>query len=134
MDLITDHIAAFATAALAVSALVIFLILRRIYVLQRRYKTLLATVDRLQKESSDHANQLDALKTRVAELGEQLKHTRERQDQLEQRETLLRTYDPAIQLAHKGADVDELISACGLSKGEAELIMMLHRKSAEHTL
>lgn len=132
MDLVINHITLFVTAALA--ALVMFLICWRIYASQRRYKTLLATVDALQKESNDHANQLNALKARSAELGEHLKHTRERQDQLEQRETLSRTYDPAIQLAHKGADVDELISACGLSKGEAELIMMLHRNSAAHTL
>lgn len=134
MDLVINHIhiALFVTAALA--ALVMLLICWRIYASQRRYKTLLATVDALQKESHDHANQLNALKARSAELGEHLKHTRERQDQLEQRETLSRTYDPAIQLAHKGADVGELISACGLSKGEAELIMMLHRNSAAHTL
>jgi hypothetical protein len=35
-------------------------------------------------------------------------------------------YEVAVNLVRKGTDVDELVSTCGLSRGEAELIMRLY--------
>ncbi len=40
-------------------------------------------------------------------------------------------YEVAVNLVRKGTDVDELISTCGLSHGEADLIMRLYGTSAE---
>ena len=34
----------------------------------------------------------------------------------------------AIELARKGATVDELIEVCGLSRGEAELLTTMHKQ------
>lgn len=37
------------------------------------------------------------------------------------------TYQVAVKLVNKGADVQELVSTCGLTRGEAELILRLYR-------
>ena len=38
-----------------------------------------------------------------------------------------RPYQQAIRMVHKGASVDEIMSICEMSRGEAELIVMMHR-------
>lgn len=55
---------------------------------------------------------------------DQLRH---RQDQLELRMADAQTYGQAEQLVKRGADMEELIASCGLSRGEAELVMRMHR-------
>ena len=55
---------------------------------------------------------------------DQLRH---RQDQLELRMADSQTYGQAEQLVKRGAGIDELIATCGLSRGEAELVMRMHR-------
>lgn len=55
---------------------------------------------------------------------DQLRH---RQDQLELRMADAQSYGQAEQLVKRGAGMEELISSCGLSRGEAELVMRMHR-------
>ncbi|MDO9372443.1 MAG: DUF2802 domain-containing protein [Gammaproteobacteria bacterium] len=71
-----------------------------------------------------------ALTTCLAHLEQQVQHLSGRQNQLELRDPVRQTYEPAIRMVRKGADVEELVSTCGLARGEAELIMMLHRNAA----
>jgi uncharacterized protein YceH (UPF0502 family) len=37
------------------------------------------------------------------------------------------SYEHAINLVQKGADVNDLVNTCGLSQGEADLVKLLHR-------
>ncbi len=37
------------------------------------------------------------------------------------------SYEQAIKMVHKGASVEDLVELCGLARGEAELITMMHR-------
>jgi hypothetical protein len=37
-------------------------------------------------------------------------------------------YNLAIQMARKGASANDVASGCGISRGEAELIVALYRK------
>jgi hypothetical protein len=53
-----------------------------------------------------------------------------RQDRLDQSKGDERSYEQAIKLAQKGAPVEDLVELCGLARGEAELIAMLHRLDA----
>lgn len=62
----------------------------------------------------------------LVRLEQQMRRLTERQDQIEMRTAGDRPYTQAIQMVQHGADVDELISNCGLTRGEAELISMLH--------
>ena len=58
-----------------------------------------------------------------------LKDTVQRQEQLQQRDMGNLPYNDAVRLASKGASVDELVEHCSLSRSEAELVAMLHKKS-----
>lgn len=62
----------------------------------------------------------------LVRLEQQVRRLTERQDQIEMRTAGDRPYTQAIQMVQRGANVTELISRCGLTRGEAELIAMLH--------
>ena len=63
-------------------------------------------------------------------LEQQVRRINERQSALEMRSAGDRPYAQASELVHKGADIKELMEACGLTRGEAELLVMMHRGSA----
>jgi len=63
---------------------------------------------------------------RIARVEQTARRLRERQEQLELRDNGERLYSQAIRMVHRGADADELVSVCGLSRNEAELIVMMH--------
>lgn len=50
-----------------------------------------------------------------------------RQEQMVQSEPEAYSYDQAIKLAQKGTPLEEIMDICNLSRGEAELITMMHR-------
>ncbi|MCA1805511.1 MAG: DUF2802 domain-containing protein [Xanthomonadaceae bacterium] len=52
--------------------------------------------------------------------------TNMRQDQWELRSGSERSYQQAIQMVQHGAGAEELVRNCGLTPGEADLIVMLH--------
>lgn len=63
---------------------------------------------------------------RLARIERGLRLQDERQDKLEMRDSDLQAYGQATRLAHRGADAAELVRSCGISQGEAELIVSLH--------
>ena len=63
-------------------------------------------------------------------LEQRVRRINERQNVLEMRPVGDRPYAQASELVHKGADIEELMEACGLTRGEAELLVMMHRGSA----
>jgi hypothetical protein len=64
--------------------------------------------------------ELKALQQRQQELGV-------RQDKMAQSEPHDASFEQAIKLARKGSSVEEIMEICNLSRGEAELIAMMHR-------
>ncbi|HHH45175.1 MAG TPA: DUF2802 domain-containing protein [Gammaproteobacteria bacterium] len=66
----------------------------------------------------------------VVRLEQQVLRIIERQDVLELRSGGERPYRQASQLVHNGADIEELVGTCGLTRGEAELLVMMQRGSA----
>jgi len=75
----------------------------------------------------------EALESEIETLREQLLNFKEQLDQLKaapQPQTNTSSFSPysqAIQLAQQGAEVDEVAANCGISRGEAELIVAMHR-------
>ncbi|MCU0935612.1 MAG: DUF2802 domain-containing protein [Gammaproteobacteria bacterium] len=69
----------------------------------------------------------------VLRLEEKLRRLTERQDEISLREPDQRVYHQAIRLASRGASVEELVSTCGLPRGEAELIQILHQAGGSAT-
>jgi len=62
----------------------------------------------------------------VVKLEHQVNRLLERQTQTEMRTSTERPYSAAIQLVRQGSDAGELVEKCGLTRGEADLIAMLH--------
>lgn len=67
---------------------------------------------------------------RLARMEKKLKIQTERQDKLELHEPNMQAYGQAARLVRKGADANELVDTCGLSRGEAELIMFLNAEQS----
>jgi len=65
----------------------------------------------------------------VIRLEQQVQRIVERQNQLDMRVNVERPYSRATQLVTRGADIDELVETCGLTRGEAELLVMMQRAS-----
>lgn len=66
----------------------------------------------------------------VVRLEQQVQRMVDRQDMLELRTGGERPYRQASQLVNKGADIGELVDRCGLTRGEAELLVMMQRGAA----
>jgi hypothetical protein len=64
---------------------------------------------------------------RVHRIEKSLKEVSHRQEQIDQTDPGAQAYQQAIKMAQKGASAEELIEICGLTRGEADLIAMLHR-------
>ncbi|HEY9199372.1 MAG TPA: DUF2802 domain-containing protein [Gammaproteobacteria bacterium] len=118
------------TALLA--ALVIVLAVGQIYqliTLRRLRRQLHTGADQTSRHRDDFAALCKAsvgAGDHLVRLEQQVRRLTERQDQIEMRSAGDRPYTQAIQMVQSGADVSELISRCGLTRGEAELIAMLH--------
>ena len=71
---------------------------------------------------------LAAISERLAKLEILIGQFRENmeQDGLPNRDSDQKTFKIATKLALQGADVEEIVELCGLARGEAELIRMLH--------
>lgn len=76
---------------------------------------------------------LDEMEGEIDQLREQLLHFKEQLDKLQAapppqaNAPSSSPYSQAIQLAKQGADVAEVAANCGISRGEAELIVAMHR-------
>jgi hypothetical protein len=62
---------------------------------------------------------------RMARMEKRARRLTERQEQMELRDSGDRLYAQAVRMVEKGAGVDELVSVCGLSRGEAELMVRM---------
>lgn len=63
---------------------------------------------------------------RLNEMEKRSRRLTERLEQLELRDQSYRQYDQAIKLIKSGTSVDEVMSSCGLNRGEVELICTMH--------
>ena len=96
----------------------------------------------LQKQIEALRQELDLTKVRVAALAAQLKLTQFEHDdlQLQSPSIVMATLDEtsqdespyahAIRLAQQGADAQKVAAACGISRGEADLIVAIYRSAA----
>ena len=96
--------------------------------LRRRESQHESQVSALRADLDARMGIVDALKRRQLEAERQLDQLRARQDQLELRGPEGHPYAQAIALAKRGAPPQELVSTFGLSPGEAELLLRMHRQ------
>lgn len=88
-----------------------------------------ARIDKLDNEVSAILDGNFGMGNRIKELQRDLRDTREKQQQLEQRDLGALPYNQAVRMVAGGADADQLVNQCGLSRSEADLIMLLHKSS-----
>jgi len=105
-----------------------------------------AAMQRSKKTQQQLHTQIDSLRTdinalysgavgigkRLNNIERKLRLNSERQDKLELRDVDQASYDHAARLVKKGAEVNELVDSCGISKGEAELIKLLNSGQMQH--
>lgn len=91
---------------------------------------------RLGEEIRQQRNELSAILDGTLGVGKQVqvlsrdcKDLKERQQQLAQSDLGALPFNQAMRLVAEGADADQLVESCGLSRSEAELIFLLHKKS-----
>ncbi|MCW8918213.1 MAG: DUF2802 domain-containing protein [Gammaproteobacteria bacterium] len=123
--------------AIVVMALVVLLLVALLLLIARLRG---AQQQQLQAQSTMQAD-LRALCHAAVQVGERVNrmeaelkglHQRQqelgvRQDNMVYSEPLEAGFEQAIKLARKGRPVEELMELCNLSRGEAELIAMMHR-------
>ncbi len=68
---------------------------------------------------------------RINVLAGQIKELDDRQEEFDLKDQGSQSMTQAIALAQKGASIDELMEACDMSRGEAELLMMVHGDVSE---
>lgn len=66
----------------------------------------------------------------VVRLEQQVQRIVERQNRIDMSVNAERPYSQASQLVNRGADIEELVETCGLTHGEAELLVMMQSASS----
>ena len=82
------------------------------------------TIRRMQEDLSAMCKGAIGVGEHLARLEERTRGLIQRQDQLEMQEAPERSFKQAIKMVRNGANLDQLISDCGLARGEAELVML----------
>lgn len=115
------------------SASVALVALLAIWITHRSANFARAQSDAAQLEIARLQQELRALCSGAVGLGDHLRQLERglkglsvRHDRLELKDPGERPYAQAIRLVHNGADAGEIADTCGLTRGEAELIRMLH--------
>lgn len=68
---------------------------------------------------------------RINQLAGQIRELDDRQEEFDLKEQGSGSMQQAIALVHKGATIEELIESCDMSRGEAELLVMVHGSHTE---
>lgn len=103
------------------------------YKIRRSQQQLVNMSGQLQRLENDLRAMFSAstgVDKRLAKIEKKVKIQHERQDRIELHEPNLQSYGQAAKLVRKGANADELVDTCGLSRGEAELIMFLNAEKS----
>ncbi len=128
------------TIAITLLLLVTYNLLLQQKVFERRIRELSMIEDRLalsQAQVAQLDQQVSALCSasvgtgnHIVKLEQKVQRLNERQNKIEMRATGGQNYLQANQLVDKGADCNQLIESCGLTQGEAELLVVMQGNSA----
>lgn len=97
----------------------------RLAALQQDRRRLLETVEGL---SSGAVTQGE----RIARLEQELQRLKERLSMLGSRESGGEAFEQAIRMARAGKPSEEIASTCGLSRVEADLVVLIHQEGGRH--
>lgn len=120
------------SATTVVLAIICLTLLRRLKRTQEYFVDMQNKLDQSQSDVSALCTGAVGVARRLNRIEGKLRIQNERQDKLELNEPSLQVYGQAARMAKQGADLDELVNTCGLSRGEAELIVMLNHDTVQH--
>lgn len=106
---------------------VIFFIMRR--QLERSERSSRAAKETLSKDIKVLTNALRHTMERLKTTERRVREMMERQNRLELMAPNTQRFKHAIALVQRGASAEELVATCGLARGEAELLYLLHRST-----
>ena len=122
-------IAALATITLLLVALIILIL--RLKGVQRQQVETQSTMQADMRAICNAALQMGDKISRIEQENKTLKQRQQelgvRQEKMAQVDSHEAGFEQAIKLARKGSSVEEIMDICNLSRGEAELIAMMHR-------
>ena len=78
----------------------------------------------------DNAREVQSLELEFTLLQERVDRLQKELEQLKAQQAAVTPYTHAIQMAQQGLNVNEVAASCGISRGEAELIVALHRNQS----
>lgn len=126
-------IALVSTALVAVlMGIICLMLVRRLRRTEHRLVDIQTLLEQSQSDVAALCTGAVGVARRINRIEGKLRIQNERQDQLELHEPNHQVYGQAVRMARKGADLDELVSTCGLSRGEAELIVLLNNGAVQH--
>ena len=73
---------------------------------------------------------MQSLELEFTRLQERVDRLHKEFEQLKAQQVAVTPYAHAIQMAQQGLNVNEVAASCGISRGEAELIVALHRNQS----
>ncbi|MEM8769456.1 MAG: DUF2802 domain-containing protein, partial [Pseudomonadota bacterium] len=121
-------------AAIALGSLLslglLFGCLRKLRVQQRLFTEAASRNADLQAMVSAYGQSLISMQTSLQELETQLKTFSERHLELQSQYAFAATFEEASRLVRDGSSAESLVSSCGLSDAEAELMVRLHQQEA----
>lgn len=91
-----------------------------------------------QKGAEAHANahalaqsrEVQSLELELTHLQEQVNRLQSEIEQMKAQQAAVTPYTNAIQMAEQGLNVSDVASRCGISRGEAELIVAMHQSQS----
>jgi len=120
-----DYLVVLAVLAIALTALAI-LGLRRLAVLRRDIQLLDQRLDHLQSAVDAVISGASGMDRRTGRLEQRVQEILVRLDNMAEASQAARPYDDAIRLVRQGASAQRLVDELGLSRSEADLLIMLH--------
>lgn len=81
-------------------------------------------------EAHARSREVQSLELEFTQLQERVDRLQKEIEQLKAEQASVTPYTHAIQMAQQGLNMNEVASSCGISRGEAELIVALHRNQS----
>lgn len=76
------------------------------------------------------SREVQYLELELTQLQDQVRRLQSELDQMKTQQAAVTPYSNAIQMAEQGLNVSDVASRCGISRGEAELIVAMHHSQA----
>jgi len=81
-------------------------------------------------EANAKSREVQSLELEFTQLQERVDRLQKELEQLKSQQAAVTPYTHAIQMAQQGLNVKEVAASCGIARGEAELIVAMHRNQS----